>query len=327
MVRKNKLFNIISKFRFQKVLVLGDIILDHYVWGLAQRLSPEAPVPVVWLNKETYLLGGAANVANNIKSLGAEVLLCGITGKDLYAHIVFDLLKKEGINFKGVFKINTRPTTLKTRVIASHQQVVRIDREDISEFDGGLKKRIINFVKRNIKYVDALIIEDYGKGVINKDIVVEVVNLCKNDKKIVTVDPKEDHFQFYKNIDAITPNKKEASIGTGINIKTSQDLDKAGIKLCQDLGIKTVLITLGEEGMVLYEKGRKISSIPTVAREVFDVTGAGDTVISCFTLGLCAGATSIEAATLANYAAGIVVGRLGASAVSTKELKEVIKNA
>lgn len=315
----------ISSFRDKNVLVLGDLILDHYIWGDVERISPEAPVPVVWLKKEDYFLGGAANVANNIRDIGAIPIILGVIGKDFFGEVLRKILRKRGISTEGLISIDKRPTTLKTRVIAHQQQVVRIDREEISGLDDKITKKILEFIRKKIKKIEAIIIEDYGKGLISPDLIVEVLKIGKRFNKIISVDPKEEHFSYYQGVDVITPNKKEASIATGIRIKTFEDIKKAGETLSNTLKIKTVLITLGEEGMLLSDKGRFIAHIPTVAQEVFDVTGAGDTVVSIFTLGLISGLSSLEAATLANYTAGIVVGKLGASTVSPRELKERIK--
>lgn len=326
MVSRTKLLKILNKFKGKKVLILGDIILDHYIRGEVDRISPEAPVPVVWIKKEDYFLGGSSNVANNIKALGAVPVLCGVVGDDIYGRVLKDIIKDKKISLDAVFTLKHRPTTIKTRVIAHHQQVVRIDKEETAHVDGNIRSRIINFLKRNIKSFHAVIIEDYGKGLITPTIIMEVVKLGKKHGKIVVVDPKEEHFDFYRGVNAITPNRKEASAATGIKIRNLKDVELAARILCNNFSIETVLVTLGEEGMLLSQRGQKIAHVPTVAQDVFDVTGAGDTVISCFTLTLAAGGTSLEAANIANYAAGIVVGKVGAYAVNISELKKRIKN-
>ncbi len=320
---KRKLLRAIDNFRNRKVLVIGDLILDHYIFGSADRLSPEAPVPVVWLRSEKYLLGGASNVANNIKVMGAGVILCGVVGRDIHSEILKRLLKKKRIR---PFLIETRrkPTILKTRVIASHQQIVRVDKEDTTPIDGRIIAKITNFMIKNINKFEGIIIEDYGKGLITPELLIRVKEIAKKYKKIVTVDPKEDHFNFYTDLDAITPNKKEAQFGLGMKIKNKGDLDKVGKILSDEFNIKSVLITLGEEGMALYEKEKPPVYIPTKALEVFDVTGAGDTVIALFTLGILSGLNSYESALLANFAAGSVVSKLGVSTATPQELKERI---
>jgi len=329
--------NIISRFNKARVLVLGDLILDEYVWGSVDRISPEAPVPVVWANKRTYVPGGAANVANNIRSMDAEVCLVGVIGADQNRDVLFQELKKRKIDTKGIFCEPKRHTTLKTRIIAGHQQVVRVDWEHTDPLPADLNERIIKFLKQNIGDFDAIIIEDYGKGVINKHLLEQLIGLAQAHKKIVTVDPKEEHFQYYKRATSITPNRRELENAIrNLKIKdttnrfkintdklfTDKDIDLAASEILEYLGLESILVTLGESGMKLFEKNGRITHIPTVAQEVFDVSGAGDTVIGTFTLALCCQATKLEAAHIANFAAGIVVGKVGTAVTSRKELIE-----
>ncbi len=321
-LKKENLLKLISKFKKARILVIGDIILDHYVWGRAERLSPEAPVPIVWANRENYLLGGAGNVAYNLSSLGARVILSGIVGQDLYAKKVLELLRKEKINRDCILTCKERPTTLKTRVIAQHQQVVRIDWESVEELSPRTNKKIINFVKKKIDEFDSIIIEDYAKGVINPYLLKEVISLAKKRKKIITVDPKEEHFDYYKEVTALTPNLKEAQYAANFKIRKSEELNLLGEILMKKLQPSCLLITLGEEGMRLFLREGRIFHLPTYALEVFDVSGAGDTVIAVFSLALSLGASFLEAAFLANFAAGIVVGKLGVASTSVKELRE-----
>ncbi len=334
-MRTNTLKNIISKFSKARILVVGDLILDEYVWGSVDRISPEAPVPVVWANRRTHIPGGAANVANNIRSLDANVCLVGIVGKDKNSQILFSELRKRNIDTRGIFIDSSRHTTVKTRIIAGHQQVVRVDWEHKEALSAKLNQRLIEFIKKNINDFDAIIIEDYGKGVINKQLVEEVIGLSRVEKKIITVDPKEEHFQYYRLATCITPNGKELENAVrNLKIKdttnsfqinddklfTDKDIDRAAGEVLKYLELDSVLITLGERGMKLFENNGHMAHIPTVAQEVFDVSGAGDTVISVFTLGLSCGAAKLEAAHLANYAAGIVVGKVGTAATTRKEL-------
>ena len=331
---------IISKFNKAKILVVGDLILDQYIWGSVDRVSPEAPVPVVWANKRTYVPGGAANVANNISSLGGKITLVGVIGNDDHAKILTQELKKRNIDTKGIFIASNRHTILKSRVIAGHQQVVRVDWEDREPLPAGLNKKIISFIEKNIGGYDALIIEDYGKGVINKQLLEDLISLAHANKKIITVDPKEDHFQFYRKATSITPNRKELENAIrNLKIKdmenkfklnsdrlfTDKDIDSAALQIMDYLELESILVTLGEQGMKLFEKGVGITHIPTKAQAVFDVSGAGDTVISVFTLGLSAGAKKLEAAYIANYAAGIVVGKVGTAVTTREELLKRIK--
>jgi len=329
--------DIIHRLNRPKILVIGDLILDEYIWGKVERISPEAPVPVVWANKRTHVPGGAANVANNIRSYEADVYLAGVIGSDANAAMLLGQLKKNKINTQGIFVEPNRYTTVKTRIVAGHQQVVRVDWEHIEPLPQAVTRKIFNFIKSNIKDFDAIIIEDYGKGVINAQLLEGVILLAQAHKKIVTVDPKEDHFQYYRQVTSITPNRKELENAVR-NLKirdnknklkldsdklfTDKDIDAAGSQILEYLGLDSLLVTLGEQGMKLFQKGKKITHIPTVAQEVFDVSGAGDTVISTFTLGLCSGASKLEAAHIANYAAGIVVGKIGTATATRDELLE-----
>jgi D-beta-D-heptose 7-phosphate kinase/D-beta-D-heptose 1-phosphate adenosyltransferase len=332
-----RLKEIIHKFSKARILVVGDLILDEYLWGTVERISPEAPVPVVWANKKTYLPGGAANVANNINALDAEACLVGITGRDENKDIFLAELKKRGITSKGIFKEPKRHTTVKTRIFAGHQQVVRVDWEHTNPLSAELNRRIAKFIEGNISDFDAVIIEDYGKGVINMHLLSQLINLARSRKKIITVDPKEEHFQHYHGVTSITPNRRELENAIrNLKIKdttnrfklnndrlfTDKDVDYAARQVLKYLDLESILVTLGEYGMQLFEKSGRITHIPTVAQEVFDVSGAGDTVISTFTLALCCGATKLEAAHIANFAAGIVVGKVGTAVTNRKELIE-----
>jgi len=330
---------IIAKFSKVKVLILGDLILDEYVWGQVERISPEAPVPVVWANKRTYVPGGAANVANNISSLQGKACIIGVTGRDKNNDILMQQLRIRNISTKGIFVEPSRHTTMKTRIIASHQQVVRVDWENKEPLSNEMNGRILNFIKKNIDSYDAIILEDYGKGVINKELIKEVVSLARAKNKIINVDPKEEHFQYYQGVTSITPNCKELENAVrNLKIKdtdnkfrinndrlfTDKDVETAAEEILEYLNLESILITLGEHGMSLFEKNKRVTHISTVAQEVFDVSGAGDTVIACFTLALAAGASKLEAALIANFAAGIVVGKVGTAVTDKKELLEKI---
>ena len=327
---------IINKFSQPRILVVGDLILDEYIWGDVQRISPEAPVPVVWAKERSYVLGGAANVANNIKSLGAHLTLCGVVGRDKNAEILLSQLKNQGISQEGILLVNKRHTTVKTRIIAGHQQVVRLDWEHTDALTQSANVKLYEFLKNNIAKFNAIIIEDYGKGVINRWLTKRLIELAREKKRIITVDPKEEHFQYYSGTTSITPNRKEAESAVRslkiqdttntfkINtdkLMTDNDLRRAGKELLRYLKLESLLITLGEEGMYLFEDSQ-LTHIPTQAQEVFDVSGAGDTVIATFTLSLACGASKLEAAHIANFAAGIVVSKIGTASVSRKELLE-----
>ena len=321
----DKLKKTISKSSDTKVLIIGDLILDEFVWGEVSRISPEAPVPVVWVKSESFMPGGAANVANNIASLGAKAYMAGVVGSDERAGILKEGLIEKGINIDGIITDDGRPTTLKTRVVANHQQVVRIDREKIEGISAGVLDNIISYIKGIIDDMDAIIIEDYGKGVISARLLKEILTAAKKKKKIITVDPKEEHFSYYRGVTAITPNHHEAAQAIGMKVRDSQSVLKIGKALLKKLDCEGVLITLGENGMQLFQKSGAVTHIPTVAQEVFDVSGAGDTVISAFTLALALGVDMKDAAYISNIAAGIVVGKVGIAVITQKELIERLK--
>ena len=311
---------IISRFKDRNILVIGDIILDHYIWGKVDRISPEAPVPVVEVTRESFLLGGAANVAYNIVSLGGKASVIGINGQDIAGEALMNILLQRGVNCDGIFTEN-RPTTVKTRVIAHNQQVVRFDREDKKYVDGKILKGILKYINSVILNYDAVIVSDYKKGMISPELVKDIVKKTKSKGTFIAVDPKVGHFDFYKGVSLITPNVMEASIGSNVEIKDDRTLLKSGKSLMKKLSCKAVLITRGEQGMSLFQK-EKVSHIPTVARKVYDVTGAGDTVISAFTLAYASGANMEEAAVIANHAAGIVVGEVGTAVTTADQILE-----
>lgn len=336
--------NIISKFSKNNILVIGDIILDQYIKGSSSRLSPEAPVPVVVQEESFYRAGGAANVANNLTSLNAKVTLVGKIGPDAEGKIILAELKKSKVNTQGIFVDRHLPTILKTRVVAQHQQIVRIDREKIKENgDQKINEQIFAFIEKNIDNFHAVILSDYGKGIISADLVDSVCKLALAKKKIITVDPKIEHFKYYRCVTSITPNLKEAEnairnikitsnaphrLGIHVDcLENDEEVDLAGEELLKYLDLESLLITLGERGMRLFERNKKPVYITTKAREVFDVTGAGDTVIAVFTLALSAGASKEEAAHIANSAAGVVVGKMGAATVTVQELAEAVKGS
>ena len=260
-----KFKKIISRFNKAKILVIGDLILDEFVWGSVSRISPEAPVPVVWVDRESYMPGGASNVANNIRSLDGGVYIGGVVGNDGRSERLLELLSAKGIKTDGVIIDPNRPTTLKTRIIAGHQQVVRVDREKVDHLSGTILKDIITHAKKIIPKVDAVIIEDYGKGVITPSLLKSVVKFARSHKKIITVDPKEEHFSYYRGVTSLTPNNHEAQIAAGIKIKDSATLKAAGERILKRTRSDSVLITLGENGMCLFGKNRRMAHIPTAA--------------------------------------------------------------
>lgn len=320
-----RLKNIIKNFNKTSLLVVGDIMLDEFIWGKVSRISPEAPVPVVWMTSESVMPGGASNVAHNIQALGGKAYLAGVIGNDLRGSLLVEELEKRNINTGGVARDTERPTTVKTRVIAHHQQVVRIDKEKTDTIANNVIEQILTFAREAIKEMDGVVIEDYGKGVIVPRLVEELIRLAKRHKKIITVDPKESHFPLYKNATAITPNHYEAAKAAGFQIRDDMPIEEIGKKLLKQLNSEVVLMTLGEEGMCVFEKSGRTTRIPTVAQDVYDVSGAGDTVISAYTLSIASGAKSIEAAHIANCAAGIVVGKVGIAVATQEELIDKIK--
>jgi D-glycero-beta-D-manno-heptose-7-phosphate kinase len=322
---QKRLITYIDHFPRTRILVVGDIVLDHYIWGKVSRISPEAPVPVVNVSRENLLLGGATNVVNNVHSLRGEVSVCGVIGNDDAGKQVRHLLRSQDIPCDGLIVEQDRPTTIKTRIIAHSQQVVRFDRETNARIGQETHRRIFGFVAQKVKDgLDAIVLSDYSKGVVTSDLVKDIVKLAKKNRVIVSVDPKVNHFGMYSGVTILTPNTNEASLGSKIDIKDDGSLLKAGELLLKKLKCAGVLITRGEHGMSLFEAGGRVTHIPTVAREVFDVTGAGDTVISALTLAMATGARVVDAARIANYAAGLVVAVVGTATVTPEELKQRI---
>jgi rfaE bifunctional protein kinase chain/domain len=315
---------IIRAFRKKKILVIGDIILDRYIWGKVDRISPEAPVPVVEVTREDFLLGGASNVVHNIVALGGNATIAGVTGTDRAGDVLMRILEERGIPSQGVLRYSG-PTTVKTRVIAHNQQVVRFDREDRERIVGKVLRELLEYVCMAIPTHDAVIISDYKKGTISSELIREVLKNAKPPNIFISVDPKVGHFHLYKNVSLITPNLAEASIASGIEITDEKSLVTAGRTLLRKLSCDAVLITRGEQGMSLFERG-KVAHIPTVARNVYDVTGAGDTVIAAFTLAYAAGASMREAAVIANHVAGIVVGKVGTAVATSDQLRRSLRS-
>ena len=327
MNNREMLFKLIGRFERGKVLVIGDIMLDEFVWGKVSRISPEAPVPVVEVTKEDIMLGGAANVLKNIRALGGQALLLGVIGRDYNGERFMKILKEGGHSTDGIVVDELRHTSIKTRVVAQHQQVVRFDRESKDDLSGKTYKKIIGLLLSVLPHYDAIIVSDYGKGLINRGIISTILRFKKNNGLIISVDPKIRNFRFYKGVTVITPNQKEAEEACGFAINSSKTLMKAGIYLLKRYGTDAILITRGEYGMSLFQKDGTVKHIPTIAKEVYDVTGAGDTVISALSLALAVKAQWIDACILSNHAAGIVVGKLGTATASAQELKASVQNS
>lgn len=313
--------DIIAEFKDKKILVLGDIILDDYIWGEVTRISPEAPIPIVEVKKENHVPGGAANTAHNIVALGAKPFLLGIVGNDHYRDVLFDDLLKNHVETKYIVTDKKRPTTHKTRIISQSQQLLRIDYEDRDHVDKTITAALSNTIKTLIPDMSVVIISDYAKGVITRDLMQEVSALCKQHAKKLIIDPKPQHVTWYKEAYLITPNAKEAYEMVHYFEHPENTIDFLGNALIRHLE-SNVLITQGGEGMTLFEQKAKPLHIPTVAQEVYDVSGAGDTVVATLALALSCGASLKDAASIANHAAGIVVGKIGTAVVTLKELKE-----
>jgi len=316
---------ILERFSKIKILVIGDIMMDRFIWGKVSRISPEAPVPVVVVEKETFLLGGAANVVNNVHSLGGKVALCGVVGDDEMGQRIIKELTEMGIGINGVFVEQGRQTTVKTRVVAHQQQLVRIDRETTDLTKVLTLRNLSEFLKVNIDGFDGIILSDYGKGLLTRELIRTTIRRAKDAKKLIMVDPKMKNFFSYKGATVVTPNTAEASVAMGIPITDLPSLKKVGRMLLKRLRCDVLIITRGDEGMAVFEPHQEPFLVSTVAKEVFDVTGAGDTVIGTMALALGTGAGVIDAARLANYAAGIVVGKVGTATVNPQELIRVIK--
>lgn len=314
-----------NNFINKKIAVIGDLMLDGYFWGEVTRVSPEAPVPVVEIEDEFFRFGGAANVALNIVHLGSIPFPIGVIGNDSNGKIFMNLINEEKINPSGIFIDSERPTTTKTRVIANTQHIVRIDKENKNYLNGDLEIKILNFLEANISKLDAVILQDYNKGVLTEKIIREAIIIANNNDKIIAVDPKFINFKNYQNVTVFKPNKKETEDFLGIKITNDQDISFAGKELLNQLNAKYVLLTLGEKGIALFEKDKNEIRIPTKARKVRDVSGAGDTVISTLTCALSAGATIEEAAYIANYAGGLVCEEVGIVPIEKEKLFNIIK--
>ncbi len=324
---KRKLNAHLSRFSKVRVMVVGDVIHDVFIWGSVRRISPEAPVPVVEVTNETSLLGGAANVGANLAALGVKASLAGVVGADHAGDAVLGALDSIKADRSCVIRSKTRPTPVKTRIIAHQQQVVRFDREERRPLKPSTFKKFWRSLKDGIDSTDALIISDYSKGTLSRELMERTMARCRDRGVIVVVDPKPANADWYRGATAITPNNKEASEMAGIDITNDDDLERAAAAIIERVDCENLLITRGEKGMSLFRQDAAASHVPALAREVFDVTGAGDTVIAAFTTALVAGIDPIEAVKLANLAAGIVVGKLGTSVASMDELKAQIGKA
>lgn len=316
-MNKERLVEIISNFRKVRMAVVGDLMLDDYIIGTVDRISPEAPVPVVSVKEERFVLGGAGNVINNLATLGVKTFCYGVIGDDTDGDRLKKSLKLLGVNAEGVIRSEDRPTIVKRRVLGGNQQLLRIDWEDPTNINEILEDSILDNLKKNIENIDAIILSDYDKGVLTERVAKEIIKLARKYNKIVTVDPKPSNIMNYFRASSMTPNRKEAYESAKLPKKT--DIDVVGKTLRDNLQLDNLLLTRSEEGVSIYTED-SVTNIPTFAKEVYDVTGAGDTVISVYTLSKAAGATWEEAARIANTAAGVVVGKIGTSTATKEEI-------
>ena len=324
MTDSDELLGILDRVAQTNILVVGDVMLDRYWWGNASRLSPEAPVPVVALRKVSHIPGGAANVAANVAGLGAKVVLAGVIGSDASGAALRESLQSRGISDDFLITSNTRPTTTKTRVLVHNQQIARIDDETDAPLTDAEESAVLKRVSEIITDVDAVVLSDYAKGCLRQSLIAEVIAAAKKHSKIVLVDPKSRDFTKYGGATLLTPNLAEAMNAAGIENGGEDRADDAAKKILTDISVDSLLITLGEHGMQLFKRGGESVHFPSMARQVFDVTGAGDTVVAILAAALGAKAEMHSAISLANIAAGIVVEKVGTTIVGIDELRLAI---
>ena len=315
----------LSRTKNTRILVIGDVILDHFMSGIVRRISPEAPVPVFEVKDQIYRCGGAGNVCLNIKQLGATVTIAGIIGEDSHGRLVKNMFEENHIN---AFFLTRKdfPTSVKTRVIAGSQQIIRVDNEQQKKLSSEEFVKMKEFFDSVITNVDGIIISDYGKGLVIPELILYLVSLCRKHKKIITVDPKIEHFLYYKNVACLTPNIMEASAGMKIAEPISNaEIVSLGKKIIKKLHCQGLIITRGKDGMTVFTN-TGIFNLPAISKEVFDVTGAGDTVVAVLTLALISGFDPVRSAIFANIAAAVVVQKLGTATVSPQELKAMFSS-
>ncbi|MCK5507992.1 MAG: D-glycero-beta-D-manno-heptose-7-phosphate kinase [Desulfobacterales bacterium] len=310
----------LTKFNKCKILVVGDLMVDEYLWGDVDRISPEAPVQVVSVKNENYTLGGSGNVVNNLVELGAKVSVIGVTGTDRHGNLLLKKLNELGVDTAGVVQEPDRPTTRKTRIIAANQHVLRIDRETKRKISAGTFELLAGFIEEKVSSADLILISDYEKGLITSSLLLKLIESAEKHNKITIADPKGLNFSKYSGVRLLTPNRKEAALATGTEILDEAALIKAGNKIFDTAIIDNLLITCGKDGMMLFEKNKEPYKISAKARQVYDVSGAGDTVLAVIGLALASGASLKDSSAIANTAAGIVVGKVGTATVSSKEL-------
>ncbi|HED07585.1 MAG TPA: D-glycero-beta-D-manno-heptose-7-phosphate kinase [Ignavibacteria bacterium] len=325
-IEKNRLKELKANFNNKRIAVIGDMMLDSYFWGDVKRISPEAPVPVLEVGNEFYRFGGAANVALNIQKLNGIPLPIGVIGYDNHGTVFSSLLNEAGITNGGIIVEDGRPTTTKTRVIAGNQHVVRIDKESKVYLNEEVEGKIYNLFESKLNEIDAVILQDYNKGVLTPNLINKIIALANKHNILITVDPKFNNFFNYKDVTVFKPNKKEAEDVLGMKIKSDEDISNVGKELLSKLNAENILLTLGEEGIAIFQKDKDEKRMPTKARKVADVSGAGDTVISTLTISLAAGADILEASYLANYAGGLVCEEVGIVPIEMEHLFNIAEN-
>jgi D-beta-D-heptose 7-phosphate kinase/D-beta-D-heptose 1-phosphate adenosyltransferase len=325
-VKKRRALSILGEFSSRRILIVGDVMLDEYIWGRASRISPEAPVPVVEVERESLRLGGAGNVVSNLVSLGALPFAVGVIGRDEASDRLLAEMESLGVDSSGLVRDRSRRTTMKTRIIAQHQQVVRADRETRLPVSEETAQEVLAALWQRLgDDADGLIVSDYDKGTITPFILKHALQAARETRRPVFLDPKVRNFRHYTPVTLLKPNQREAEQVTGIEIADDESLVAAGRKIIEMVGCEHLLVTRGEHGMALFSVDGGISQIPTVAHEVYDVTGAGDTVMAMLSLAMTSGGTPLEAAVLANYAASIVVAKVGTATASREEVLTAIE--
>lgn len=326
-MNSKRLHDILARFPRQRIFVVGDVMLDRFLWGRVSRISPEAPVPVVEITRESSFPGGAANVGRNLRALGSSVSILGVLGDDNPGEELRELLEQQGVDTDGLIVDPNRPTTLKTRIVAHSQQMVRFDREKCAGPTPQIERKALEYFESRLENVSAVVFEDYAKGLLSQRLLNVMHRLALKARKITAADPNSRHPLRYSGLTAVTPNRSEAFAAAGRpyvepadEVLRDEALLRVGQALLRTWRPRNLLITLGEHGMCLFRPGKKPHHIPTVAQEVFDVSGAGDTVIATLVLALAAGADPVEAAEISNHAAGVVVGKVGTATCSPDEL-------
>lgn len=322
---KEKYFSLLESFKGKKILVLGDIMLDKYVFGKVSRVSPEAPVPIIKVDKENYVPGGAANAANNISSLGGEAFLVGVVGDDQERSTLLNELRARNIKTEGIVIDGTKPTIQKIRVLSQNQQLIRIDYEKDSNSSSDIQNELINTLQRLVRESDIVIVSDYAKGMVTKEVMEKLKEAANSEGKKIIIDPRPQNKDLYAGSYLITPNNKEACQMAKKYIDTEEEFESLGRGLGNELN-SNIIITRGSKGMAIFQKDNGTLNIPTKAKEVYDVSGAGDTVVAALSLALASGASLEEAAGLANYAAGVVVGKIGTATCTLDEIKQSIED-